>query len=209
MRFWNRGHAKQYKSGIHGDIRVTSWFGKKALVAGGVRQSGAEYEWMWSEVMRRYAGADFRQGLVLGVGGGTVIQYMLDNFPKMQIVGVELDPVMLAIAEEQFGIVSNERLDLVQEDAYTWLRRYKNLTFDFIVVDLFVGRKNPEWVGTRRFLFDLKRLVSLGGVVVINRQFQADQHDEWERFWVDCCHVFSVVRILFGYPANRVVGLYP
>ncbi|MDH5735791.1 MAG: hypothetical protein OEY87_06675 [Gammaproteobacteria bacterium] len=77
--------------------------------------------------------------LVLGVGGGAVIQ-MLRHFVKPDvIVGVELNPVHLTIARHFFNL-KGEGLYLYQDDAVNWIKNYKGEKFDLIIEDLFTEK---------------------------------------------------------------------
>ena len=111
-----------------------------------------------------------RRVLVLGVGGGAVIQLLHRFVRPERIVGVELDPTHIHIARRFFGITPDVA-DLVEADAADWLRRYKGPTFDLIIDDLF-GEKDGEPI--RAVEADgvwLKRLTSQladDGVLVMN-----------------------------------------
>lgn len=106
--------------------------------------------------------------LVLGVGGGAVIQ-MLKHFVKpVEIVGVELNPVHLFVARRFFN-VKGKGIKLYQDDAVDWLKNYRGEKFDLIIDDLFgeyegepvrVVKPNQVW-----FNCMLKHLTSDGLVV--------------------------------------------
>ncbi|MEN8169321.1 MAG: fused MFS/spermidine synthase [Pseudomonadota bacterium] len=77
-----------------------------------------------------------RRVLVLGVGGGAVIRQLNHFFSPQQIVGVELNPVHLKVAREFFE-VEQENVELYQDDARWWLKRYRGDPFDVIIDDIF------------------------------------------------------------------------
>ena len=111
-----------------------------------------------------------RHVLVLGVGGGAVIQLLHRFVQPERILGVELDPTHIHIARRFFGI-SSEVANLVEADAADWLRRYRGPKFDLIIDDLF-GEKDGEPI--RAVKADevwLKRLsgnLASDGVLVMN-----------------------------------------
>lgn len=82
-------------------------------------------------------GSAIEQALVLGVGGGALIN-MLHHFARaISVVGVDLDSVHLDIASKYFlNEVDNCRL--VCECAQAFLSRDDVVTYDYIVEDLFV-----------------------------------------------------------------------
>jgi spermidine synthase len=208
VNLFGRNLAGKYASETHGEIVVKQAWGRKTLVAGGVNQSGGEYERMWKRVVERFADRDFKSGLVLGVGGGTVMTYLQEFFPRLRIVGVEIDPVMVTVARNHFGLEWGRRVQIEVTDAFAWVRQ--NLgrkQYEMVVVDLFVGRLNSPGVEKPVFLKQLKELLKPGGVVVFNRHFRRDRIDEWENFEQACLGVFDKTEVLFEYPFNRVVVL--
>lgn len=86
--------------------------------------------------------ARLRRVLVLGVGGGAVIRQLLELFPGVQVVGVELNAVHLAVARRWFGL-RDARVELVHADAVAWLAGYAGEPFDLVIEDLF-GERDGE-----------------------------------------------------------------
>lgn len=80
-----------------------------------------------------------RRVLVLGVGGGAVLRQLLQVFPQVEITGVELNPIHLAVARRFFGL-RDERVQLHEDNAITWLALYDGEPFDLIIDDLFGER---------------------------------------------------------------------
>lgn len=74
--------------------------------------------------------------LVLGVGGGTVLQQLHKFRAPRKIVGVELNPVHLQVARKYFGL-KHQSFQLIEADAIEWLKDYKGEKFDLIIDDLF------------------------------------------------------------------------
>lgn len=73
--------------------------------------------------------------LVLGVGGGTVINSLMTIFPSANVIGIDNDKVHLHIAKEYFGV--NARCKLINHDVNTWLKKQNNKTYDVIIDDVF------------------------------------------------------------------------
>jgi len=74
--------------------------------------------------------------LVLGVGGGAVIKQLQYFLNPKELLGVELNPVHLEVAERFFD-VAGSGLELIECDAVAWLRAYRGPKFDLIIDDLF------------------------------------------------------------------------
>ncbi len=74
--------------------------------------------------------------LVLGVGGGAVLRMFLDHFAPELILGVELNPTHISIAQRFFGL-KNSKVKLIEQDAVLWMKAYRGPKFDLIIEDLF------------------------------------------------------------------------
>ncbi|MBL4867686.1 MAG: hypothetical protein JKY67_15065, partial [Pseudomonadales bacterium] len=69
--------------------------------------------------------------LVLGVGGGSVIQMLLKIINPTSVIGIEIDPIHLFVAKHFFKL-TDKRIHLEQADAVEWLKQYKGPKFDLI-----------------------------------------------------------------------------
>ena len=83
-----------------------------------------------------YPAHEIKRVLMLGVGGGAVIQQLNYFISPEEIVGIEYDPVHIEIAERFFN-VRQENVVLHRADAVEWLENYKGPRFDMIIDDLF------------------------------------------------------------------------
>lgn len=90
-----------------------------------------------------YKPGSIRRVLVLGVGGGAVIQQLRHYVWPDSITGVELNPVHLYVARKFFRIPGHG-IDLVEADAVDWLKQYRGPKFDMIIDDLFGGDEQGE-----------------------------------------------------------------
>ena len=85
-----------------------------------------------------YEPSEIRRVLILGVGGGAVIQQLQYFITPDQITGVELDPVHIYVAKKYFK-VQQDNIDLQHADAVSWINEYAGPAFDMIVDDLCGG----------------------------------------------------------------------
>lgn len=108
--------------------------------------------------------------LVLGVGGGAVIRQLHRYIEPMEIVGVELNPVHLEVAQRFFG-VDKSMAQLHQADAIQWVRDYDGPRFDMIIEDLF-GEEQGEPVraisADINWCHCLGKLLTREGMLVLN-----------------------------------------
>jgi spermidine synthase len=108
--------------------------------------------------------------LVLGVGGGSVIQLLHKYVKPDEIVGIELNPTHTSIAKRFFGINKNIA-KLHTADAISWLEKYKGQPFDMIIDDLF-GEEDGEGVRpiplNAKWLGLLNKNTTKNGLIVAN-----------------------------------------
>lgn len=151
---------------------VRQWSGYKLLVNGSP-QSGSYIRMLWSRALRKFhvdSLQNIRSILVLGVGGGTVIDLLAKHFPYAVITAVDIDPAIIKIAKEYFGIDKHPNVHLVHADANVFVARSakKGAVFDIVVEDLFIGPKIPEFVSSTAFLGSLHAITRSGGNILIN-----------------------------------------
>lgn len=91
-----------------------------------------------------YPPGSIQRVLILGVGGGAVIQQLRRFVQPSRIIGVELSSVHLFVARRFFGVRGAD-VQLVHADAREWLQRYRGPAFDMIIDDLFTDQNGePE-----------------------------------------------------------------
>ncbi len=123
--------------------------------------------------------ATIKRVLLLGVGGGAVINQFTTLLGPEKVVGVELDPVHLKIANEHF-CVSQASVDLRLADAVDWLRNYRGEKFDFIIEDLFIeqdGEPVRAIEATQLWFSSLLKHLSIDGTLVINFEDSRQMRD--------------------------------
>ncbi len=112
--------------------------------------------------------------LVLGVGGGAVINSLTHFYPDISVDGVELDKTHISIAKKYF-IQNTKRVNLTHSCAKSFVFDAKPKKYDLIIEDLFFGsseqgkfeaRKaidvDTEWLG------GLIERLNTEGVLAIN-----------------------------------------
>lgn len=155
------------------DVRVFGGLGGLRLFVNGSWQSGPYIRKLWTSAFRKFkmdALKNIRTILVLGVGGGTVIELLAKRFPHASIAAVDIDSQMLDIATKYFGIDKLAHVQFVCADAGVYLDQLvtKGTIFDLVVVDLFIGPKIPEFVSSLPFLKSLYAIIKSDGHCCIN-----------------------------------------
>ena len=81
--------------------------------------------------------------LVLGLGGGSVIDTLFSDFKyKNHITALDIDPVIIDIAKEEFNLSGKKNLKIICADAFDFINQNKKL-YDLIIVDLFIDDQVP------------------------------------------------------------------
>lgn len=106
--------------------------------------------------------------LVLGVAGGSVIQTLTKEFGyKKKITGIELDPVVVKIAEKHFALNKVTNLNVIIVDAEKYVSE-TNLLFDLIIIDVFQDYQMPKFLFSEGFTLNIKRILKPKGFILFN-----------------------------------------
>lgn len=165
----------QTKSKISGEIVIKEQLGKYTLHVQDLIQSGGIIRGIWKKALDRFKIYDlrFKNVLILGLGGGTVVQLIEACYPKAKITGVEIDPEIIKVSKKFFGLSKIKKLKIVNADAIKWVAdydiSYHRSRFDLVLVDLYIGGRLPPKVESDEFLKNLKKLLSKNGLVIFNR----------------------------------------
>ena len=107
-----------------------------------------------------------REILVLGSAAGGVIRQIEQVFPDAAVTGVDIDPLVNAVARDQFR-VDPRRVTLVARDARVFLEETAR-TYDFITVDLFSGEFIPPHCVSVEFFRLVKQRLAPDGTLFVN-----------------------------------------
>lgn len=105
--------------------------------------------------------------LVVGLGGGTLTRTLRLLLPDAEIVNVEFDPEIVAMARRFFSYAEDDRMRLVVQDVRRWMRD-SDERFDLIFLDAYHGGYIPFHLTTREFLTIVKAHLTPSGVVCAN-----------------------------------------
>lgn len=105
--------------------------------------------------------------LMVGLGGGRAARLFLEADKKMTMDVVEINPTVIEVADEYFGVRASERLRLHAADGRRFLERSQG-TWDLILLDAFGDDFIPFHLTTREFLHGVAAHTAPGGAVVAN-----------------------------------------
>lgn len=189
-------------SSINGQIKVVKLFGNISLSVDGLTQSGGLLKNIWESGLKQLNNLTMKQCnnvLVLGVGGGTIIQLINKYFSTAKITGIEIDPIMIKLGKKYFGLNEYSNLRIITADAIKWVNNnHSDLPsnrYDLIITDLYKGRDIPKELNSEIFLKNLKDLLNKNGLIIFNRLRNHDNKTEIEDFIFKLRNIYTKVFI--------------
>lgn len=113
--------------------------------------------------------------LVIGLGGGALIRVLHARLPRARIDAVEIDPEVIRLAAEWFGVVPTARLRVIAADGLRFIEDEGEL-YDLVWLDAFLlptapgtdASGVPEALQAEAFLRRLRARLRPGGVAAFN-----------------------------------------
>lgn len=106
--------------------------------------------------------------LLLGVAGGSVVETLTKEFKyNKEITGIEIDPVVIKVAEKFFHINEIPNFEVILADANEYVAK-TNLLYDLIIIDIFEDCLMPDFVYSNSFIENIKRVLKPKGYILFN-----------------------------------------
>ncbi|MGD8486011.1 MAG: fused MFS/spermidine synthase [Chloroflexota bacterium] len=106
--------------------------------------------------------------LHIGGGGFTLPRYIDATRPGSQHSVLELDPLVLEVAEEELGLEVSDDLAVVIGDARLSLEDEPTDRYDLVIGDAFGGPAVPWHLTTTEFVAEVRRALSADGIYAAN-----------------------------------------
>lgn len=114
---------------------------------------------------------DLKRVLVLGLGGASTPKAFLARYPGVEVDVVEIDQVVIDVAERYFYLMESKNLKIIRDDARRYLAR-GGKKYDAIFVDAYLadyyGNYVPFHLATREFFEVAAARLTEGGVIGYN-----------------------------------------
>ena len=104
--------------------------------------------------------------LFIGGGGFSGPKQFLEHYPNATVDVVEIDPDVVAVAQDYFGVTDDPRMRTFTMDGRSFLRDAG--TYDVVVLDAYSKTYVPFHLMTLEFFESLDEHLAPGGVVVSN-----------------------------------------
>jgi len=125
-----------------------------------------------------------RRVLIVGLGGGAMVRFLTHHEPTVQIDAVEIDPVVVRLADQFFGVRSGGNVRVHTADAVAFVASTAD-RYDLILMDAFLRPSSdtdptgvPTTLKTLEFLGRLKQALAPGGVIAFNVNEHASMADD-------------------------------
>lgn len=160
--------TQRYTSTYNNTLEVTYIDGKKLLDTQNANYSYGSLQKILEFGISKIDLQNTKNILLLGLGGGSVIKSLREKFKyRKNIVAVEIDPQVIKLAKDEFEITASEKLQIIQDDAFQYIKNTKK-KFHLIIVDLFIDTKVPAVFYEEEFCKNLKKLIEVNGYLIFN-----------------------------------------
>jgi len=178
------------KSSINGRVQVFKSFAFGTyLQVGRLTQSGGVVYDVWRTSLRKVKKEkreEINNCLILGLAGGSVAKLVRKFWgDDVEIVGVDIDPVMVEMGNKHLGLDKHD-VKVNIGDAYDFVNKLvkskKKAKYDLICIDLYVGDQYPEKFEKEDFLKLIHNNLSKEGIAVFNRLYYDEKRAQAMRF---------------------------
>jgi spermidine synthase len=116
---------------------------------------------LWNPVPKRIC--------LLGMAGGRLALLFYHHFPATVIDNVDIDPAIIPIATQYFGITFDKRQRITIQDARAFLSAEASQRYDIIIMDAFRDASDElNHLATRQFYQACRQRLAPSGVLCVN-----------------------------------------
>lgn len=107
------------------------------------------------------------RALVIGLGGGTIVKQLWRDHPELTIHAVEIDPEVVAVAHELFGLPEDPRISVYVSEGRSFLDARMD-DYDIVMVDAYDDDRMPLPLQTEECMQRARALLGEHGVMAYN-----------------------------------------
>jgi len=116
-----------------------------------------------------------RDVLIIGLGGGTIPNFLHRHYPEAAIDVVDIDPEVVAVAMRFFGFQEDGLLRVHVADGRKFVQEALK-QYDIVYLDAYGPDSIPFHLATCEFLREVRRILTPGGIVVGNLWSRESNH---------------------------------
>lgn len=164
--------TKRITSSINGSLEITWYNGKKLLNSKNANYSYGSLQEILKFGLEQIDMTRIKSVLLLGLGGGSVIQTLRDDFNYQNtITAVDIDSEIIKIASQEFNLKSDNNLEIVCQDAMEYIYKTSN-QFDLIIIDLFIDTEVPDPFYELSFWEEILKTKTTSGTILFNASLE-------------------------------------
>jgi len=165
--------TKKVESKYNGTLEITWHNGKKHLNTKNANYSYGSLQKILKIGLQKIDLKNCDNILVLGLGAGSVIDTLINDLNyKNHITALDIDPVIIEIAEAEFNLCENKNLKIICDDAIHFMDNNKDM-FDLTIVDLFIDTEVPSPFYNATFWEQIVKANSSKGSILFNASLQS------------------------------------
>jgi spermidine synthase len=173
--------TKTIRSDFSGTLEITIKNGKKHLNTKNANYSYGALQMILKFGLDKVNLKKVNSVLLLGLGGGSVIQTLRDDFKyQKHITAVDIDPVIIDIAKTEFDIQDSKDLKIICQDALKYVNQ-NTKQFDLIIIDLFIDIQMPKQFLDFAFWEDIIKSKSSNGVILFNGSLEKEKSKDLKK----------------------------
>jgi len=132
--------------------------------------------------------------LVIGLGGGSIPNFLHKYYPDTHIDVVDIDPVVVDVAKKYFGFSPDKTLQVHVADGRAFIEKCRE-PYDIIFLDAYGAEDIPYALATREFLAAVRKATAPKGLVATNLMTRSSNrlYDSMVRTYID---VFDEVHVV-------------
>ena len=106
---------------------------------------------------------------MVGLGAGSVTNFLIEWFPDLKIDVVEIDEKVIEVSKKYFFLQESNRYRIFQEDGRVFIKNRKGQeAYDWIILDAFKSGSIPYHLKTHEFYKEIRSILKPNWVVVSN-----------------------------------------
>lgn len=204
--------TKKVSSNINGELEITWIDGKKYLNSLHANYSYGSLQKILDFGLSKI---DFHQEanlLLLGLGGGSVLKVLREKYQhKGKITAVEIDKVVIQVAEDEFSIKENDSLAIFCIDAIDYIQQCQQV-YDLVIIDVFIDDVVPAPFFHLDFWEKLTLCIQKNGYFIFNAGIRQIEEEKFSRICRQLASRFDLNRyekiegantLLIGRKANK------
>ncbi|MFT5252741.1 MAG: spermidine synthase [Flavobacteriales bacterium] len=122
--------------------------------------------------------------LLLGVAGGSVFKTLVDEIEfGGKMTGVDIDPTVIAIANEYFKLNKIPNLEIIIDDAFEFVLKTSE-KYDLIIIDIFQDTTMPNFLFESFFINRICFLLRSKGLILFNTMIITESHNQRNKKYV-------------------------